>query len=336
MPPRAACSAASLAGVSGRSSSATRAHPRPRSPAHRRAHAIALADAFGAERRERATATLEMQDQRRGHFGRGRHQIVGERAGDEIAVVGIDVFLVERGAERVRETAGDLTRHHAGMQHTPAVVHRHVLVDAHRASDAIDLEPAEIENEAVAERGVDAVVFGRRGQLRRRPEHGLAQRLIVFAKRSGCPVCGRGDAAERQRVVRVAPRAHTPLREFDLVGLHVELRRRRARELARACARPQAARRRTPPGRNGSHSCRWRSTRRRARCPSRCSREYPRASGRAHRQPPATRPCDGLVPAEPTTHAPKRRRPDRARWWRLPARRFWGRPCGAPRVSARS
>ena len=45
--------------------------------AHRRAHAIAFADALGAERRERRRR-LEMQDQRRGHFRRGRHQIVGE------------------------------------------------------------------------------------------------------------------------------------------------------------------------------------------------------------------------------------------------------------------
>ena len=167
--------------------------------AHRRAHAIALADALGAERRERRRR-FEMQDQRRRHFGRGRHQIVGERAGDEAAVVGVDVFLVERRAERVREAAGHLARHHAGMQHAAAVVHGDVFVDAHRAGDAVDLDAAEIENEAVAERRVDAVVLGRRGQLRRRPEHGLAQRLIVL--RRAC----RAPSAPRRRGARTAAR----------------------------------------------------------------------------------------------------------------------------------
>ena len=92
-----------------------------------------------------------MQDQRRRHFGRGRHQVVGERSGDEIAVVGVDIFLVQRGAERVREAPGHLARDHAGMQHAAAVVHRDVFVDAHRTGHAVDLQPAEIEDEAVTE-----------------------------------------------------------------------------------------------------------------------------------------------------------------------------------------
>ena len=97
-------------------------------------------------------------------------------------------LLVKRGTERLREAAGDLTRHHAGMQNAAAVMHRDIFVDAHRARDAIDLDAAEIEDEAVAERRIDLVGVGRRGQLRRRPEYGLADRLICRRERARRPM----------------------------------------------------------------------------------------------------------------------------------------------------
>ena len=50
--------------------------------ADRRRHAIAFADAFGAERRERRRR-FAMQDHRLGHFHRRRHEIVGEGAGQK-------------------------------------------------------------------------------------------------------------------------------------------------------------------------------------------------------------------------------------------------------------
>ena len=125
--------------------------------AHRRAHAIALADALGAERRERRRRTR--------NAGSAAPALPSWSAPDsrqsvpemKLPSVGIDEFLVERGAERMRKPAGHLARHHAGMQHAAAVVHGDVFVDAHRAGDAIDLDAAEIEDEAVAERGVDVV-----------------------------------------------------------------------------------------------------------------------------------------------------------------------------------
>src|SRR5690606_7286927 len=43
------------------------------------------------------------------------------------------------------------------------------------ASGAVDLHRADIEDEAVAQRAVDAVLVARRGELRRAPERGLAQ-----------------------------------------------------------------------------------------------------------------------------------------------------------------
>ena len=92
-----------------------------------------------------------MQDQRGRDLGRGRHQVIGERAGQERTVRRIGVFLVERGTDRMRQAAGDLARHHAGMQHAPAIVHAHVFVDTHRAGVAIDFDATEVEDEAVAQ-----------------------------------------------------------------------------------------------------------------------------------------------------------------------------------------
>ena len=70
---------------------------------------------FGAERRERRRR-LHVEDDGLRHLRRGRQQIVGEGAGQKAAVLGVGIFLVERGAERLREAAADLPVDHAGMQ----------------------------------------------------------------------------------------------------------------------------------------------------------------------------------------------------------------------------
>ena len=107
----------------------------------------------------------------------GRQQIVGKGSGQKAAVGGVGVFLVERGADRLGEAAANLPVDHGRMQDGPAVVHGDVAVDPRLQGGPIDLDAAEIEDEAVAERGVDMVVFVRGGQLRRAPEHGFADRL---------------------------------------------------------------------------------------------------------------------------------------------------------------
>ena len=81
-----------------------------RCPSHPSASATALAmqtgvdmqlpspTPFDAQRRERRRR-LHVQDERIRHLRRGRQQIVGEGSGQETAVGGIGVFLVERGAD---------------------------------------------------------------------------------------------------------------------------------------------------------------------------------------------------------------------------------------------
>ena len=137
------------------------------------------------------------------------------------------------------EAAGDLPLDHARMQDAAAVVHGDVFVDAHGAAGAVDLDAAEIEDEAVAERRIDLVGFGRRGQFRRRPERRLAQRLIV--RRGTVPGDQCAVAATRpngDRVVGVADGAHLAAGELDLVRRDIELGGGDALELvAQLCRR---------------------------------------------------------------------------------------------------
>jgi len=155
--------------------------------AHWRAHAIPLPHALGPERRE-WRGRLHVQDHGPRHFHRGRHEIIGERAGEKAAVLRVGVFLVQRRAEPLRKTASHLSRHHTRMQNPAAVVHRDVFVHVHCAGDSVDLDAAEIEDEAMTQRGVDLVRVRRRGQFRRRPEHRLAQGLERSTRRPwSCP-----------------------------------------------------------------------------------------------------------------------------------------------------
>ncbi len=92
------------------------------------------------------------------------------------------------------------------------VVHRDVAVDPHLIGERIDLDAAHVEDEAVGQRRVDAVVARRRLELRRRPHRGLAQRRRhAFRQHHRRPVRGAGDAAERHArcrdccVLRILP-----------------------------------------------------------------------------------------------------------------------------------
>ena len=172
-----------------------------------------------------------MQNDRRHRFHRGRHQIVGERAGEKAAVRPVGEFLVQRRADGMREAAGDLPRHHAGMQDAAAVVHGDVFVDAHRAGGPIDLDAAEIEDEAVAQRGVDLVLLGRRRQFGRSPEHGFAQRLVFFRHQTGRPMAGGSEPRERHGIVGIAAGPHTAAGKLDLTGRDIELGGRHLAEL---------------------------------------------------------------------------------------------------------
>ena len=129
--------------------------------------------------------------------------------------------------------------------------------------DAIDLDAAEIEDEAVAERAVDLVGLGRRASSSGGVQNTVS-RMAPDRRRGSRP----GDqwlvAASRENESALSGLSRGRMRPSAnaiVVGGDVELRRRDARELGRAaCARQDAPRRRPPP-RSGWNNCRRRSTR---------------------------------------------------------------------------
>ena len=178
------------------------------------AHAVAFADALGPKWRERRKR-LDVQDGGGGYLSGRWQEIVDKGAGEKGTLRRVGKLLIKCGADPLREAACDLARNHAGMQNAPAVMHGDIFVDAHRASDAINFDSTEIENESVAKRRIDFVGIGRRGEFRGRPEHGLAQRLIALGHHARRPVAGGGEARKRNAVVRIAARTHAPAGEFD-------------------------------------------------------------------------------------------------------------------------
>ena len=140
---------------------------------NRRAHIIAFAQTFRAERCERR-GRFQMQNRWLGNFATGRHQIIGERAGQKCAIVAIAKFFQQRCANRLRKAATNLAISQGGIENFSGVVSGDVFVDAHAAGVAIDFHTADIEYEAIGKRRVDVIVGIRRGELFRRPENRFA------------------------------------------------------------------------------------------------------------------------------------------------------------------
>ena len=119
-----------------------------------------------------------MEDKRCRHLHHGRDQVIGERAGEEAAVRPVGLLLQEGGSQGLGEAARDLPRDHARMEDAAAVVHADVTLDPDLGAHAIDLERADIEDEAVTEGAIDLVGLVGCSEPGRRPEHGLADRLV--------------------------------------------------------------------------------------------------------------------------------------------------------------
>src|SRR5262249_60858326 len=116
----------------------------------------------------------------------------------------VGVFLGQVSPERVGKAAGYLPRYHGRMQDASAVVGGHVAVDADGAGAAVDLNAADIEDEAVAERGVDFVARCRGAQLGGGPEGGLADGVVELGRlHPRRPVTGGRQARKWHGIVRV-------------------------------------------------------------------------------------------------------------------------------------
>ena len=90
-----------------------------------------------------------MQDHRLRDLAGARHRIIGKAARQKAAVLAVDELLVEGGSDPVRKPAEHLAVEERGVQNPPGIVHRHVFVEMHLSGVAVDLDTAEIENEAI-------------------------------------------------------------------------------------------------------------------------------------------------------------------------------------------
>ena len=146
-----------------------------------------------------------------GHLACGRHQVVGEGAGQERCRRRRRrtprISAAPRPGRSRRGSARRPCRDAGCVPQSCMVTYRSMRTCA---GVAVDLDAAEVEDEAVAERGVDLVVFGRaRVSSGGRPEGGLAHgRVVPPAASAGRPVAGaRRRGAKGSRVVGVAARA---------------------------------------------------------------------------------------------------------------------------------
>ena len=169
---------------------------------------------------------------------------------------------------------------------------------------AIDLDAAEIEDEAVAERGVDLVVLV--GGVSSGGVQNTVSRSAWFSSgtRPGDQWLVAASRENGDGVVGIAARARAAACELDLVGRDIELRGRDAAELVLDPQSRRDAPRRRPRRQSGSNSCPTRSTRRPRGVELGDDANVGRLRGRAHRRRPAPARCDGPGPAASRRHAP--------------------------------
>ena len=164
-----------------------------------------------------------MEDDRVRDRARGRHQIVGERAGEEAAVLVVHQLLVKRGADGVGEGAANLPVDQGRIEAAPGVVGGDVAVDRDGPGRTVDLDAAEIEDEAVGRRAVDQVVVRRWRQGGRRPAGALARRRVRVRRQTPRrPVGKRGRPAEVQPLRGVFAGEDAPGREAQGLGRGAE------------------------------------------------------------------------------------------------------------------
>jgi hypothetical protein len=121
--------------------------------------------------------------------------------------------LLERTAEPLRDTAGDLTFDEGGIDHPPAVVDGHVAQDPHPSGLDVDFDDGEVGTVGEGPRGRIRVVHGRFEARLDAPE-------LVRSK-----VRGARDLAVAQAAPR-APADHgATAAELDVGGIRLQERR---------------------------------------------------------------------------------------------------------------
>jgi hypothetical protein len=112
---------------------------------HRR-HDVDFADALGAVGVRRVRDLDEDRLDHR-HVGRDRHPVVEEAGVVEPAIAIVDVFLVERPADALRDAALDLALDIGGVDRLADILRCDKAQDRHLAGLGIDLDIAELRRE---------------------------------------------------------------------------------------------------------------------------------------------------------------------------------------------
>src|SRR5262245_5124682 len=143
---------------------------------------------------------VEMLDLDLRNLGRGRHEVVHERAGEHVAVDVVGGVLVEDLADALRDAAADLAVHDRRVDHPPAVLDHHVARDVDLAGAQVHLDDAGVGGTGPATAG-DA--------LAAEPLLGHQLAVEAWRQRVGHHRRLHGDLRDRERLAGpVAGRHH--------------------------------------------------------------------------------------------------------------------------------
>ena len=198
--------------------------------ADRRRHAVALSDTFGTGQRQRRRR-FDMQDIQGRDFQNGRHRIIREGACQKGAVRTVGELFEQRCADRLRESAANLSFDHAGMQNASTVMHSNITVDPNLTGDRVDLYTTKIKDKGMTQRGVDPILASRCRQFFGRPDRCFTNYGVhIVGQRSRSPMAGRGDTRKGYAGFRVAIQMYAPSGKDDIFRPAVQLPRSDPRE----------------------------------------------------------------------------------------------------------
>ena len=153
-----------------------------------------------------------MPDAGRREIRRSRHEVIHERAGEEVPVLVVDVALEEGRCRPVRQATAHLPLGEERVQQPPRVVHGDVVENRDLARLGIDLDDRDVGDEAVGRGRRDLILGIRREQVRCgvvRASPRARAPFRVGATRGSSGRCRRpgGATRSRRRDGRVWPRS---------------------------------------------------------------------------------------------------------------------------------
>ena len=203
-----------------------------------------------------------MQDIQGWDFQNGRHRIIREGACQKGPVRTVGELFEQRCADRLRESAANLSFDHAGMQNASTVMHSNITVDPNLTGDRVDLYTTKIKDKGMTQRGIDPILASRCRQFFGRPDRCFTNYGVhIVGQRSRSPMAGRGDTRKGYAGFRVAIQMYAPSGKDDIFRPAVQLPRSDPARGDGAVCRRQVALPKEWRLQTGWNSCRRRWTR---------------------------------------------------------------------------